>query len=268
MHARIRLTLAGVSLAVALSACSAAGSVSELETASTPSETSTASGTPTIGAPESPAAATPEPTTAPSTSEPPTAELTQTAADALAKLAALPEVPRSFSGPEYRRDAFGDSWEDVDGNGCNQRDDVLLRDAVAGSTTVQWQRSCSHDVLAGTWIDPYTWKTLVFTDLKNSTQAQAIQIDHIVPLAEAWRSGAHAWSDDRRLEFANDLDVLLAVDGPTNQSKSDDDPASWRPRAAYQCEYAIRWVEVKAKWALGVDASERSALTEMLTYCQ
>src|SRR5204862_521212 len=81
-------------------------------------------------------------------------------------------------------------------------------------------------------------------------QAQAIQIDHIVPLSEAWRSGASRWSPDRRRAFANDLDNLLAVDGPTNMSKSDDDPAGWRPRKGFQCAYAARWVETKMRWAL------------------
>src|SRR5690606_10803481 len=107
--------------------------------------------------------------------------------------------------PDYSRAAFGTAWKDTDGNGCNQRDDVLLRDAVPGSTVVQVQHSCPHDVLAGTWIDPYSGKNLVFDDLKDPRQAQAIQIDHVVPLAEAWLSGAHAWTAERRVQFANDL---------------------------------------------------------------
>ena len=133
------------------------------------------------------------------------------------------------------RDAFGTSWADTDHNGCNQRDDVLLRDSVPGTTTVAQQGSCDHDVLAGTWHDPYTGSTLRFTDLKDLSQAEAIQIDHVVPLAEAWVSGAAGWNDDRREAFANDLHELLAVDGPTNLSKGDGDPAAWRPRKGYQC---------------------------------
>ncbi len=167
----------------------------------------------------------------------------------------------------YSRAAFGDSWLDTDGNGCNQRDDVLLRDAVPDTVTVGEQGACDHDVLAGTWIDPYTGATLVFTDLKDPHQAQGVQIDHVVPLAEAWRSGADRWPDARRRAFANDLGELLAVDGPTNASKGDDDPAAWRPRKDYQCTFAIRWIGVKSRWRLGVDASERKALGEMLDYC-
>lgn len=165
----------------------------------------------------------------------------------------------------YERSVFGGSWADSDGNGCNQRDDVLLRDAVEVRTGPQGR--CEHDVLAGTWIDPYTGRRLTFTDLKEPRQAQAIQIDHVVPLAEAWRSGASRWVAERRSAFANDLDNLLAVDGPTNMSKSDDDPAGWRPRKAFQCAYATRWIETKARWSLAVDDSERRALGEMLGYC-
>lgn len=179
----------------------------------------------------------------------------------------LRDVPRDADVPEYRREAFGEAWLDIDGNGCNQRDDVLLRDAIAGSTTVAQQGACDHDVLAGEWRDPYTGALLVFDDLKDAAQAQAIQIDHVVPLAEAWRSGAAKWDEDRRIEFANDLDGLLAVDGPTNQSKSDQDPASWRPRQDYQCDYARRWINMKTRWDLGADPSERRALDEMLATC-
>lgn len=167
----------------------------------------------------------------------------------------------------YSRDAFGSAWIDIDGNGCNQRDDVLLRDAVAGTTVVEQQGACDHDVLAGTWVDPYTGSVLTFDDLKDLSQAQAIQIDHVVPLAEAWVSGADSWSVDRRREYANDLDGLLATDGPTNASKGAYDPAAWRPKKDFQCAYADLWITVKARWDLTVDTSEVMALQDMLGYC-
>ena len=167
----------------------------------------------------------------------------------------------------YVRAAFGSAWFDIDGNGCNQRDDVLLRDAVPGTARYAQQGRCDHDVLAGTWVDPYTGRRLVFDDLKLPAQAEAIQIDHLVPLAEAWASGAADWSADRRKGFANDLAELLAVDGPTNASKGDDDPAAWRPRKGFQCTYAVRWIGTKARWDLAVDRPERRALTAMLGYC-
>jgi hypothetical protein len=175
--------------------------------------------------------------------------------------------PRPHGTKGYAREEFGSGWLDTDHNGCNQRDDVLLRDAVPGSTTVGRQGACDHDVLAGTWHDPYTGRTLIFSDLKDLHQAEAIQIDHVVPLAEAWVSGAAGWTTDRRELFANNLHELLAVDGPTNMSKGDGDPAAWRPRKGYQCSYARRWIAVKTRWRLTVDPAEVTALRDMLGYC-
>jgi hypothetical protein len=186
----------------------------------------------------------------------------------LAELGRLVVRPRPQGTRGYVRDAFGSDWIDTDHNGCNQRDDVLLRDSVPGSAQVGQQGACDHDVLAGTWHDPYTGRTLTFTDLKDLQQAEAIQIDHVVPLAEAWVSGAAGWTTDRRELFANDLRELLAVDGPTNMSKGDGDPAAWRPRQGYQCTYARRWVAVKTQWHLAVDASEVTALRDMLGRCR
>jgi len=179
-------------------------------------------------------------------------------------LATLPRQPRTSGSQGYSRNAFGSAWRDVDGNGCNQRDDVLLRDAVPGTVRVQQQGACDHDVLAGTWIDPYAGTQLVFTDLKDLRQAQAIQIDHVVPLAEAWVSGASAWRAGRRLRYANDLGDLVAASGPVNASKG---PAAWRPKKAYQCLYARRWIAIKDRWGLAVDQPEVDALREMLGYC-
>jgi len=189
------------------------------------------------------------------------------AREARADLDRLAVRPRPRGTEGYLRDAFGSDWVDTDDNGCNQRDDVLLRDAVLGTTRVQQQGSCDHDVLAGTWHDPYTGRTLRFTDLKDLSQAESIQIDHVVPLAEAWVSGARRWSRERREVFANDLAELLAVDGPTNISKSDDDPAAWRPRKGYQCTYARRWIAVKSHYRLAVDPPEKTALDQMLDLC-
>jgi hypothetical protein len=204
------------------------------------------------------------PTHRPPPSRPVSAASAATVRAALDRLAVRPRPVGTLG---YDRDAFGSDWVDTDHNGCNQRDDVLLRDAVLATTRVQQQGACDHDVLAGTWRDPYTGRTLRFTDLKDLSQAEAIQIDHVVPLAEAWVSGARGWSRDRRELFANDLRELLAVDGPTNMAKNDDDPAAWRPRKGYQCTYARRWVGVKARYRLTVDPSEKAALRQMLDSC-
>ena len=205
----------------------------------------------------------PSPSPSPSPVAPPAS-----AAQARADLARLVVRPRPQGTRGYDRDAFGSDWVDTDHDGCNQRDDVLLRDAVPGTTRVGQQDACDHDVLAGTWHDPYTGSTLRFTDLKDLSQAEAIQIDHVVPLAEAWVSGAAGWSDARREAFANDLHELLAVDGPTNMSKGDGDPAAWRPRKGYQCTYARHWIAIKTAWHLAVDPSEVAALRQMLGYCR
>jgi Protein of unknown function (DUF1524) len=189
-----------------------------------------------------------------------------TGAEARTELRTLRVAPRRPP-VGYVRDAFGTPWLDTDGNGCNQRDDVLLRDVVPGTVRYAPQGRCDHDVLAGTWVDPYTGRTLVFTDLKDPRQAEAIQIDHLVPLAEAWSSGASRWDAGRRSQFANDLAELLAVDGPTNAGKGDDDPAAWRPRKAFQCTYAVRWIGTKSRWQLTVDRPEKRALVQMLGYC-
>lgn len=114
--------------------------------------------------------------------------------------------------------------------------------------------------------NPYTGATLTFDNLKDLRQAQAIQIDHVVALSEAWVSGAHRWSAELRRSFANDTRNLLAVDGPTNASKGDDDPAAWRPKKSYKCAYATRWIAVKHRYELAVDPSEARALEEMLRF--
>ena len=176
------------------------------------------------------------------------------------------ERPRSSRG--YRRDAFGDAWTDTDGNGCNQRDDVLLRDVVASEPyRVGRQGGCDHDVLAGTWIDPYTGTSITLTDAKQGSQAEQVQIDHIVPLSVAWRYGANTWTDARRLAFANDLRELVASAGASNQAKGGSDASQWQPVRAARCGYAVRYVAVKWAYALPTDPTEKRALQDMLATC-
>ncbi len=224
----------------------------------TPSATVT---TTTPSTPPKPTAS-PGPTASSTPSAKPRAEST-----ARKRLRGLTVRPRPRPASNYSRREFGSGWSDTDGNGCNQRDDVLLRDALPGSTKVQRQGRCAHDVLAGTWLDPYNGKRVALDNLKDLRQAQAIQIDHVVPLAEAWVSGASKWPAQRRRQFANDLLSLLAADGPTNASKGAGDPAAWRPKKRFQCRYAIRWINVKHRWNLTVDPSEVAALEDMLDTC-
>lgn len=158
----------------------------------------------------------------------------------------------SMSG--YDRDKFP-HWISQ-GDNCNTREVVLKRDGEG----VQTGDDCYPT--SGTWYSVYDGET--------EKKASDVQIDHMVPLAEAWRSGAKDWSQDKREKFANDLDAqqLIAVSGPSNNEKSDHDPADWVPsRKSYQCEYARSWVSVKHKWKLDVDKDEKAAVKELLDAC-
>ncbi len=187
-------------------------------------------------------------------------------AAARTQLAALAVIPRPAISKDYRRAAFGDAWTDTDGNGCNQRDDVLLRDVLKSQPyRVGQQRGCDHDVLSWSWLDPYVGDTVTLTDAK--AQGQLVQIDHIVALSVAWRYGARAWTDARRLAFANDLRDLLAVGGDTNEKNSGSDASQWHPTRGAQCGFAVRYVTVKAAYALPTDQAEQQSLRAMLDTC-
>jgi hypothetical protein len=96
----------------------------------------------------------------------------------------------------------------------------------------------------------------------------AVQIDHVVALSDAWQKGAQQLSADTRRVFANDSLNLLAVDGPTNQGKSDGDAATWLPPSKpYRCPYVARQVAVKAKYGLWVTGAERDAIARILSTC-
>ena len=174
--------------------------------------------------------------------------------EATAQLDAL-TVAAAHSMTGYSRDRFP-HWRKVDEN-CDVRDAVLKRDG----TGVKATRTCK--VTKGTWLSQYDAKTFKNPDL--------IDIDHMVPLANAWRSGADGWTDDQRAEFANDLTrpQLIAVSRSTNRSKGDQDPSTWKPaNRDFWCEYARRWIVVKAFWKLTVTDREKSALREMLGTCR
>ncbi|MBH5334614.1 HNH endonuclease [Streptomyces pactum] len=154
----------------------------------------------------------------------------------------------------YSRDKFP-HWITQSGT-CNTREVVLKRDG----TNVVTDSSCA--ATSGSWYSPYdgaTWRA-----------ASDVDIDHVVPLAEAWRSGASSWTTSRRQDLANDLTraQLIAVTDNVNQSKGDQDPAEWMPpRTAYHCTYARMWVWVKYSYGLTVDSAEKSKLTSVLNGC-
>ena len=159
------------------------------------------------------------------------------------------------------REAFGQRWADIDRNGCDTRNDVLKRD-LTGSSFKAGTRDCK--VMSGTLADPYTGRQLNFT----TEDADAIQIDHVVALSDAWQKGAGQWEPRKRGAFANDPLNLLAVDGPTNGSKSDGDAATWLPPdKGYRCAMVARQTAVKAKYDLWITAAERDAIARVLVTC-
>ncbi|MGW1896309.1 HNH endonuclease family protein [Streptomyces hirsutus] len=174
------------------------------------------------------------------------------AATARTYLASLTVSTESRTG--YNRDLFP-HWITVSGT-CNTRETVLKRDG----TNVVTDSACAST--SGSWYSPFDGATW--------TAASDVDIDHLVPLAEAWDSGAGSWTTSRRQAFANDLTrpQLLAVTDNVNQSKGDKDPAEWMPsRTAYHCTYVRAWVQVKYYYGLSVDSAEKSALQGYLASC-
>jgi hypothetical protein len=207
------------------------------------------------------------PTVAPmdGTSDPPVAAPTEagpTATSAIA-LRALGSLAVKGRAPKagYDRDVFGQRWADTDRNGCDTRNDILKRD-LAGATFRSGTRDCV--VLSGTLVDPLTGRTIQFS----KEDANAVQIDHVVALSDAWQKGAQQWRPHKRLAFANDPLNLLAVDGPTNGSKSDSDAASWLPpNKAFRCPMVARQIAVKARYEVAVTAAEGEAMARVLADC-
>ncbi len=154
----------------------------------------------------------------------------------------------------YDRDLFGSSgWIDADHDCQDTRAEVLLAE-TRNAATFTSASNCT--VLTGDWIDPWSGA--------ENTTARALDVDHTVPLANAWRSGAWAWTPQQRLDYANDLadaDHLIAIPLGENRSKGDDGPDAWKPPSQNAwCRYAQRWTAIKAKWGLSATASEWNAI--------
>jgi hypothetical protein len=182
--------------------------------------------------------------------EPPNVPSESTAREFLADLKVAPDG--SMDG--YDREKFP-HWSTVSGS-CNTREEVLKRDGE----NVETNSSCT--AVKGTWFSPYDGETW--------TAATDVDIDHIVPLANAWRTGADEWTTDKREEFANDLTdaQLIAVTDNVNQEKGDQSPDTWKPPLeSYWCTYAEMWIASKHKWELTINEAEKSALEDMLNTC-
>ena len=160
-------------------------------------------------------------------------------------------------GSGYDRDLFK-HWSDADGDGCNARYEVLIEESL---TPVTVSSGCK--LSGGTWVSAF--------DLVETSDPSKFDVDHMVPLKEAWDSGAWAWDAKTREAYANDLDYemsLIAVSASSNRSKSDRDPADWLPtNKDYWCEYITAWVQVKTRWSLSVDPKEKSKIEEVADDC-
>jgi hypothetical protein len=157
-----------------------------------------------------------------------------------------------------REGKFGEAWLDTDANSCRTRDDVLTRDL----TNVVRDGAC--EVLSGTLADPYSGKTLAWTKGGDVL----VDIDHLVPLHEAWQKGAQQISQEQRVLLANDPLNLAAVDGGLNRQKGDADAATWLPpNKSVRCAYVARQVAVKAKYQLWVTSAEKEAVKGVLASC-
>lgn len=181
---------------------------------------------------------------------PPGIPSAETARTELAALTVAPDG--SMDG--YDRDKFP-HWHTVEG-ACNTREMVLERDGES----VEVGDDCAPT--SGSWTSPYDGDTW--------TQPSDVDIDHMVPLAAAWRSGASSWTTAEREAFANDLSSpqLWAVTDNVNQEKGDKTPEAWQPPLESEwCQYARAYTHVKYEYELTVNTAEQGALEDMLATC-
>lgn len=252
-----RQTVRAAALASALAVVLAAG-CSASEPAAAPTTSAAAStSTTTVGTSTTGPAATTATTGSPSVPGSVPVDLPDVTAAGLVD--SLVVATPSPSDPPYVRDLFdGGDWAYDPGSGCNTRERVLIEESLVEPTVDDRCRSTN-----GRWRSAY--------DGVETTDVADLEIDHLVPLADAWRSGAWRWSTEERLAFANDLtspDELIAVTSSTNRSKGDSSPDEWMPpRPEAWCDYASAWVRVKARWALTVTPAEKAALVRLLADC-
>lgn len=171
------------------------------------------------------------------------------ASSALNKLKVSDENTSKYSRSKFKH------WSTVEGTGCDTRTAVLIKEAKDKPQ----MDGCT--VKSGKWVSEY--------DGEKFTNPSKMDIDHMVPLNETWRSGAYKWDADTRESYANDLgykNTLIAVSAHSNRSKSDKDPADWMPDKD-ECGYTANWISVKTRWNLTVDKAEKKALTNLVQGC-
>ncbi len=163
----------------------------------------------------------------------------------------------------YTRAQFGQTWADVDRNGCDTRNDILKRD-LTDEVFKEKTRDCV--VLSGTLIDPFSGETINF--VRGNISSMEVQIDHVVALSNAWQTGAFKLTLKERTAFANDPLNLLAVKGRLNSQKGDGDAATWLPPLkSFRCDYVSRQIAVKLKYKLWFTAPEKEAMIRILKTC-
>ncbi|GAA1365811.1 hypothetical protein GCM10009596_30370 [Arthrobacter rhombi] len=193
----------------------------------------------------------------PSTPKRPHAPVAGTVLAQLATLQVKGRAPKTG----YERSNFGSGWKDPDRNGCDARNDILRRDLTA---VVARPGTQGCVITSGILNDPYTGSFIDF--VRGQGTSNAVQIDHVVALSDAWQKGAQQLGADERVDLANDPLNLLAVDGPTNASKGDGDAATWLPpRKAFRCAYVARQAAVKAKYGLWTTRAEHDAMERIVT---
>ncbi len=167
------------------------------------------------------------------------------------------EVPADL--PDYNRDDWR-HWRDDDRDCQDARQEVLVAESM---TPVEFKTTDECRVLSGSWIGPYTGTQV--------NDPGKLDVDHMVPLANAHRSGGWVWDKERKAEYANSLDYddhLIATTSAANRAKGSDGPEDWRPPAeSYWCEYAIDWITIKNDWSLTATLLEAQALGDMLETC-
>jgi Protein of unknown function (DUF1524) len=197
--------------------------------------------------------------------EPPAPHTSPDYDDARAQLAALP-VKGWDRQTDFSRYRFGEPWSDdvnveFGHNGCNTRDDILRRDLTQ---LVVRPGTCYAQ--SGVLIDPYTGESIAF--VRGPDSSEAIQIDHVVSLSDAWYKGARDWDEQRRRDFANDPRNLLAVGAKANFDKAFRDANAWLPpNPAFRCEFVARQIAVKAAYRLWLSANEKHAMAAVLDHC-
>ncbi|MEV7604566.1 HNH endonuclease family protein [Paenarthrobacter sp. NPDC089322] len=163
---------------------------------------------------------------------------------------------------DYERTEFGQAWFDADRNGCDTRNDILRRDL----TGVEFTSGSGCKVAGGRFHEPYTGAQVTFK--RGQDTSAAVQIDHVVALADAWQKGAKELTVQQRQRLANDPLNLIAADGPANVKKGAGDAATWLPpNKNFRCHYVARQISVKTVYKLWVTPAEKDAMKRVLDGC-